>query len=675
MKLSLSSIPLLPITIGLIGGIILGNEFAIIYAIAPFICGIISYILNKKILALTLFTASVGWIDSYVNISPEIPKHILNKESCYTATALSIKNNDNIRNIIAEIDIITDSASHSIIRTKCSIAIPSLNPHIEPGDEFIFIGTLTPIIDNRDLPHEFDIVKYYRQQGIKASAFITPENISNYGSNNSFLWQIKRIRSKVTQIISSLPISDDCIIFLNTTITGDTSMLNDDIRIKYSSSGLAHILALSGLHVGIITFVIAIFLFPLDIIHQRKLRFLISIILLWGYAIMTGLSPSVTRAVIMTSIFLIAYIIQRNHSPFNALCLAAILILIVSPLSIYSIGFQLSFVAVASILLFTRRLNPINERKRLLYNLFSLITVSISAMIGTGIIAALYFHNFPIYFIFANIISSIILPIIIAGGIIAIIASMCGIELIWMCNIIDNLYIILDWITSYITSLPGASLDSIYFNGWLLLPYFAIIACLYAAIRLKRVIWYIITMALIVFSITISYISRPKFPSIEYYIPRNTYYTNIVICDSSSLYLISTTHGGDSIDAIDKCYKKYEDYMGWRNIDSIIVVPQKFTSKNITRNGSLIRINTDIIAIVSDKTDLVSYKIKPKYALVCKGYNGEIEDISNTIKPDTILLSKDLHKKRISRYINSCKVNNIPYVSLRENGFHHITKQ
>ena len=295
-------------------------------------------------------------------------------------------------------------------------------------------------------------------------------------------------------------------------------------------------------------------------------------------------------------------------------------------------------------------------------------------MIGTGIIAAFYFHNFPIYFLISNIVATYLLPIIIIGGIIAIIISGLGFDPTFICIITDYAYKIIDWITTSITTLPGASIDTIYFNGWILIPYFGCVACLYLSLKHNRLVWYIITTIFVIFTITISLISREQYPNSEYYIPRNTYYTNIILRDSSSMYIISTAHGGDSIDVVNNCEKKYKDYMGWRNVDTLIYVSNNFKDNNILRNDPFIVIGEDAIAIIDNDNDVMTYNTRPRYALVCNGFKGNIIDVYKTISPDTILLSKDLNKRRINRYIDSCATHKIPFISLREKGFYKRVK-
>lgn len=673
-KISFSLAPLFPILIGIIIGIIVGynSEFwCILFAVAGVA---ISYFLRQRTTTLIFISIALSWANFSIHLPNPINESILNRSKTFSGIVSSTKTTDAIRNIIVDIDSYIDSGStHSVPSIKSIIHIPSLNPTIEIGDRVTFIGSLSKIKDKRDLPDEFDIVKYYSNNGIYTSSFVQPEDIHVSTENKSLYYKIQNYRDNITHIIASLPISTGCIEFLNTTITGDTSMLTEDQRIKYSTSGLAHILALSGLHIGIISFFIALVLFPIDILGWRKARYITTIILLWIYAIMTGLSPSVTRAVIMATIFIIAQIIQRNHSPYNSLCFAAIIILIFDPYSIFDIGFQLSFIAVGTILIFTNKINPINRKNNILYSICAIACVSIAAMIGTGIISAYYFHNFPIYFLIANIISSYILPIIIVGGVIAIILILFGVEPNILCNIIDFSYNIMNNITNIITTLPGANIDNIYFSPWIFIPYFISIICLGLALHFKKRFWYYNTIIFIIFSIVLSILYKPQYCKTEYFIPHDTYYTNIIVRDSTTLYLISTARGGYTEQSYNNCLTKYKDYMGKRGIDSLIIIPQQYSNNHIYRNGSSIIIGYDEFTII-DNNNFDYIKQRPKYALVCNGFKGNILDISTILNPDTIILSSDLHKKRHLRYIDTCVIHNIPYISLREKGFHKVIK-
>jgi hypothetical protein len=168
------------------------------------------------------------------------------------------------------------------------------------------------------------------------------------------------------------------------------------------------------------------------------------------------------------------------------------------------------------------------------------------------------------------------------------------------------------------------------------------------------------------------YATQPQHNTTEYFIPRNSYYTNIVMRDTTAMYLISTSKGGDSIDALDKCADKYADYMGWHNVDSITHIPFSFSTSRLYRKDNFVIVGNDVIYIIDNENDIYPINIKPRYALVCRDFKGNVLDIPKTINPDTILLSSDLHKKRHLRYVDSCRIHDIPHISLRDTCFHRV---
>ena len=180
-------------------------------------------------------------------------------------------------------------------------------------------------------------------------------------------------------------------------------------------------------------------LYPLRLCRMRSAASASAIILLWSYAAVTGLSASVTRATVMASVLLMASMLQRRHSPANALCLAAMLIMAFDPTALFTISFQLSFAAVAGILLFARLLNPTAPRRRIAHRLAGIVSVSLSAMLATGAISAYYFHTFPIYFLPANVAVAPLLPLLISGGATAITIEACGGDPVMLNSVVDLL--------------------------------------------------------------------------------------------------------------------------------------------------------------------------------------------------------------------------------------------
>ena len=657
MKPPLSYIPLLPIVVGFIIGIAIGDfAWPLYFAILPALISAILLWRGLSLWGVSIMAIAIGWINAAVQTPPPINPSLTVNPAQYRAIVKDITESENSRHLTVDIDGVG----------LCRITTPSLFPVISCGDSIAFTTHLEKPQNRHDLPLEWDMETYMHRKGIVATAYLQPEKIAVIGYDCGFYWKLRQLREEIIALIGQSNLSDPTTAFFIATITGDDSFLTDNSREQYSRSGLAHILALSGLHVAIIATVIAIFLFPLHLMRQRKMRYIITITILWIYAIVTGLSPSVTRAVIMTSLFLLALMIERRNSSLNTLCFAALVILLFSPMSLYSIGFQLSFCAVTSILVFANRINPISPRHKIAFHFASLITVSISAMIGTGLISAYYFHTFPVYFLLSNIIVLLILPFVLGGGILLTLLLAIGVEAQWLCIALDFGYSIISNTCQLCNSLPYASIDNIYFKPWLLIPYFATCAALLASLVYRKKLLYFATATMAVITVLLFSLNREQYPDKEIYFPRDTYYTNIIARDKATLYLFTTAHHSELPAVVDHVENRYRDFIGSREIDHITIVDTVFDSDIITRRGRNLIVDGKHYVIIKDKADLRPIEAKPDYALVCRGFTGDIVDVYNTINPDTIILSYDLHPRRSSRYYNECREDSIAVITHRD---------
>ncbi|MBL7858756.1 MAG: ComEC family competence protein [Cyclobacteriaceae bacterium] len=188
-------------------------------------------------------------------------------------------------------------------------------------------------------------------------------------------------------------------------VLGVKDGLDNEVLRAYAATGAMHVLAVSGLHVGIIYFLIAFVLKPLirSVSGKWVLAF-ISILFLWCYAFITGLSPSVLRAVTMFSLMALAKPWNRNASIYNTLGVAAFMLLVYEPYLIMSVGFQLSFLAVLGIVYLQPLLSTFWEPRHFMaVKIWEVSCVSMAAQIATFSVGLLYFHQFPNYFLFSNL--------------------------------------------------------------------------------------------------------------------------------------------------------------------------------------------------------------------------------------------------------------------------------
>lgn len=188
---------------------------------------------------------------------------------------------------------------------------------------------------------------------------------------------------------------------------GDCSGLSRELRAAWRDSGAMHLLALSGLHVGLLYALLHRLLSLLG--GSRPARLLRSVVvlgLLWTYALITGLSASIVRAVLMITFYEISAFVTGGRDGLSALAGSAFLLMLFDPESPRDIGFQLSYTAVLSILLLHPRLKRLlHTRSRLLTRVWELLSVSLCCQATCGLLAWFYFGNFPAYFLLTTLLA------------------------------------------------------------------------------------------------------------------------------------------------------------------------------------------------------------------------------------------------------------------------------
>ena len=205
--------------------------------------------------------------------------------------------------------------------------------------------------------------------------------------------------------LGSLEPEGDELAVLRALAIGDKAGLTRDLRAAYRASGATHLLALSGLHVGLVYALLAWLLRPLGG-HRaaRLLRSAVMLLSLWTYALVTGLSASISRAVLMITFYEISGHLSGDRDGLSALAGSALLLMLFRPETPRDIGFQLSYIAVLSILLFYPWLSSrLQARSRLLRKVWELLSVSLCCQATCGVLAWFYFGTFPRYFLLTTL--------------------------------------------------------------------------------------------------------------------------------------------------------------------------------------------------------------------------------------------------------------------------------
>ncbi len=574
---------------------------------------------------LSLAFIGVGVMFAYMDASYRISIFDNHEAKAITGKVCDISESTSGDNLTVDVEKIEWESGLKEYTHDLSIIVRCKNSDCgsEIGDRIEFSGVIEEIRDN---PNSFysGYKDMMASKGIYYTCRIQDGQIRVIGHSDSFISISRKIRNILEKQIENTHLSKATQNFLITVLLGDRAYLDSDTRKVFADAGVAHILALSGMHMGIIGGVLIFILYPFNFAGRFKTRFIIAAILLWGYAFITGMSPSTVRACVMVSFASIAIVLERKRYAFNALFAASLIILLVSPSTIYDVGFQLSFMCVASLAAFASHMNPFEQRYTpWLYKITSLLSATIVATFGSWIITAYYFKSFPLAFIPANILLLPFLPFYILLAILALSLSMIGIHLQVLNSILDYGFDITKDFLSWIGNGNVCDIDVttemviIWISGMILLALFLNVKrwkpMLYAGIVL-------LCVSLIMIPIHSQGVPDGSFIIIDSY-----HYISVNVKDGNAernlkmdRYCISTMLiGNQRIIAVD------------------CELPEKITSRDCD------------------------------YLIIAGGYKGDIESVYNAFKPTKVVIHSSVRRKKEDLYLKDMRKLNVDHHSLR----------
>ena len=270
-------------------------------------------------------------------------------------------------------------------------------------------------------PSEFNYKRHLSYQQIYHQSFINQKQVIKIGADyGNFIkaFALKFREQQVKKFKTYLPYKDAQSV-ASTLILGYRSDLSQDILNAYSKTGTMHVLSVSGMHVAIVVILLSFVLSFMDKTKKgRIIKAIIMIVLIWFYALISGLDPSVNRAAIMLTFILAAKARAHKVNIFNVIAISAFILLLINPFNITNVGFQLSFIAVAGLIYLQPKIYSLYDpQNKIIQIIWSCISVSIAAQLATTPISLYYFHQFPLYFIASNLFITIPAALIMYLGI------------------------------------------------------------------------------------------------------------------------------------------------------------------------------------------------------------------------------------------------------------------
>ena len=334
-----------------------------------------------------------------------------------------LKSNTFSERYLFEVQSVNGRASHGTLLASAKKDSQLLRYKVD--DILQYWGPIRPISPPAN-PHQFAYDEYMATHGVYDQIQLRSKNILKRSKGtNSLRGKAASFQTFILQALERTSIGKKELGILQAMLLGQRNNLDTAIYENYKNAGAAHILAVSGLHIGILLLLLQSLLKPLKALRHGSFIVLVLVVFaLWSYAFFTGLSPSVVRAVTMFTFVAYALFLNRPTSIVNILALSVFIILLIHPMFLFQVGFQMSYAAVFAIVwIYPVLMKLWNPRHWFLKKAWQLFSVSLAAQAGVLPISIYYFHQFPSLFFLSNMLIVPFLGILLGLGLLVIIFS------------------------------------------------------------------------------------------------------------------------------------------------------------------------------------------------------------------------------------------------------------
>ena len=506
--------PFIRITLSLIAGILLhfisGNDFrysaeVVAFFVAVYIAAFLfarkartATATNAAGLAALLCFVSLGFWATHLHNATNNPQHLLHLPATpayYTGVVEDyVAQKPGYQSTVLQVQQVQVNGQWQQAEGRVQLAVPH-DPdrayELAYGDVLLVKGPPQEVARPAN-PNQFDYRQYLANKGIYHRHYLLPLQFQKIGAAppNPLLAASIHLRRHLDGLLRERVGERQEYAISSALILGVKDDLDNAIRNAYANTGTMHVLAVSGLHVGLIYLLLAWVLGRFaPTRRQRVLQAVLVLSFLWTYAFLTGLSPSVLRAVVMFSMVAVAAAIRRQTNIYNTIAIAAAALLLWNPYNLKEVGFQLSFLAVLGIVYLQPRLYRLWETDNyMLDKVWTWFTVAVAAQLATLPLGLLYFHQFPVYFWFANLVVVPAATLVLYTGLAALAFSWVpGVSMV-LFSLHSGLIRGMNWFNLQVQDLPYALLNGIditQLQTWLLYT-LMLLLLLFLALRKLR---------------------------------------------------------------------------------------------------------------------------------------------------------------------------------------------
>jgi competence protein ComEC len=524
------------------------------------------------------------------------------------------------------------------------------------GDRLFLNSELKPILKNYN-PDTFNYASYMENQNVfhQIKCFENDYYIGKRIKNLNYY--INFLRQKLAHSFATHNFSLKTKSIVNALLLGQKQQIDSETLNDYKNSGVVHILAISGLHIGIIY---GFFNFIFGVLnrykHGKTIKLISIIVLLWLFALISGMSASITRAVMMFSLIAFGNFINRRNSIYNAVAASFFILLIYNPLLIFDVGFQLSYAAVISILLFQPFYKKCYFTKnKIIVYITDLFLVSTAAQLGVLPLMMLYFKQIPTLFLLANFVVIPIATVVLILGIITLVLNFAYLPLALLFGkIISFLVDLMNQYIHFLSSFGNSIIKNITFTPILAISLYIIILTFIYWIYNPRNNRFIYVLSFVFLFQLIYFFTKKDLANKQELIVFNNKESIISVFDSNAIKVYSN----DSLITTNTSLQEYKT--------------AKFNPKTkFFPLENLIFFKNKKILVV-DENGIYKTSIKPDVVIIRQNSRINIERLIRTTKPSIIVADKSNSYTSLKRWKATCIKYKIPFHAIAEKGFYKM---
>ena len=541
---------------------------------------------------------------------------------------------------------------------------------LEVGDILRFKAEVRPPA-NAGNPAEFDIENFYYIKGITGSAYVWGDAWEYLGSGEKTLaMRALSMRERVVERYRRLGFEGDGLSLLSALTVGEKRDFPQELKENYTAAGASHILALSGLHLGIIYMLLTL-LFPYRGRNRLVvlLRETVVVAALWAFAYVAGLPASVVRAATLFSLMSLGRCLRQEPSSLSSLAFAAIAMLIFSPHLLFDVSFQLSFSAVFAILLLTPPLQEVvnvAEHGRLYRYVANLLILTLAAQVGTLPFVWYHFGILPLYSLLTNILVVPLAFVLMVLALLLLVTSFFAPLRMLFAAALQFVTSVMNGGASFIASLPGASLS---------LPSIGVPGAVCAALSLAALSYALINrrwlQVLFVAGCSLVLLVVGSFLGGKEMQPDGV----IVYNNSKNPLLHVVAQGGDNwlLSTVPQLDAEYEytssPYIKREKMPEPRWVNGDYECEAFAFSNGVLEYDGLKIRLLADELWRDNIFAEPVDVLVlCRGFLGPVEELLEVYPASCMLLDASLYKRSRDRILRECAVLGVEAVDISRNG-------